>query len=82
MAMLRYQISLSVLKYFKYAKRFHISKQPCNVSFITINTNEIPKPTIISLAKGAICHVDIAMVIFSHVKITRYFNVWRYQVFA
>ena len=43
MAVLRHEISLSVLKYFEHAKRFHISKQKCNVSFIIINTNEIPK---------------------------------------
>ena len=32
--------------------------------------------------KGAIYYVAIATVIFSHVKITYYFHVWRYQVFA
>ena len=32
--------------------------------------------------KGVIYHVAIAMVIFSHVKITCYFHMWRYQVFA
>ena len=32
--------------------------------------------------KGAIYYVAIATVIFSHVKITCYFHVWRYQVFA
>ena len=32
--------------------------------------------------KGAIYYVAIAMVIFSHVKITCYFHIWRYQVFA
>ena len=34
------------------------------------------------LAKGAIYYVAIATVIFSHVKMTRYFHVWRYHVFA
>ena len=33
-------------------------------------------------AKGAIYYVAIATVIFSHVKITCYFHVWRYHVFA
>ena len=32
--------------------------------------------------KGAIYYEAIAMVIFSHVKITCYFHMWRYQVFA
>ena len=32
--------------------------------------------------KGAIYYVAIAKVIFSHVKITCYFHLWRYQVFA
>ena len=32
--------------------------------------------------KGAIYYVAIAKVIFSHVKITCYFHMWRYQVFA
>ena len=31
--------------------------------------------------KGAIYHVAIATVIFSHVKITCYFHMWRYHVF-
>ena len=34
------------------------------------------------LAKGAIYYVAIATVIFSHMKITCYFHVWRYHVFA
>ena len=33
-------------------------------------------------AKGAIYYVAIATVIFSHVNITWYFDVWRYHVFA
>ena len=32
--------------------------------------------------KGAVYYEAIAMVIFSHVKITCYFLMWRYQVFA
>ena len=32
--------------------------------------------------KGVIYYVAIAKVIFSHVKITCYFHMWRYQVFA
>ena len=32
--------------------------------------------------KGAIYYVAIATVIFSHVKITCYFHMWRYQVFT
>ena len=32
--------------------------------------------------KGAIYYVAIATVIFSHVKVTCYFHMWRYQVFA
>ena len=33
-------------------------------------------------AKGAIYYVAIATVIFSRVKITCYFHMWRYDVFA
>ena len=33
-------------------------------------------------AKGAIYYVAIATVIFSHVKITCYFHLWSYHVFA
>ena len=33
-------------------------------------------------AKGAIYYVAIATSIFSHVKITCYFHLWRYHVFA
>jgi len=33
-------------------------------------------------AKGAIYYVAIATVIFSHVKITYYFHMWRYQIFT
>ena len=32
--------------------------------------------------KGAIYYLAIAKVIFSHVKITCYFHLWRYRVFA
>ena len=34
------------------------------------------------IAKGAIYHVTIAAVIFPRVKITCYFHLWRYHVFA
>ena len=33
-------------------------------------------------AKGVIYYVIITTVIFSHVKVTSYFHVWRYHVFA
>ena len=33
-----------------------------------------------SAAKGRIYYVAIAVVIFSHVKVTCYFHVWRYHV--
>ena len=66
-------------------EKFLISKRPCNVLFI-IDTNKIPNHFTFKIfffaAKGAIYYVAIATAIFSNVKITCYFHVWRYHVFA
>ena len=45
-----------------------------------INTSEIPNH--FTLLKGAIYYVTITTAISSHVKITRYLHVWRYEVFT
>ena len=60
-------------------EKFHISKQPCNVLFKhQLNTNEMPNhfTSIVFGLKGAVYYEAIAMVIFSHVKITCYFHTW------
>ena len=49
----------------------HIQKRACNIVYY-MNTSE----------KGAIYYVTIMTVISSHVKITCYFHVSRYEVFA
>ena len=46
-----------------------------------INTNEIPNHFTFRF-EGTIYYVTIATIIFSCVKITCYFHVWRYNVFA
>ena len=51
----------------------------CSIYYI--NTNEIPG-VLYYAAKGAIYYLTIATVIFSRVKITCYFHVWRYHVLA
>ena len=65
-------------------EKFRISKLPCNILFI-IQT-PVKYQTILLKrffgVKGAVYYEAIAMVIFSHVKITCYFHMWRYQVFG
>ena len=96
MAARRYAISLRVLKnisrvrcahswkiFSTRGEKFRISKRPCNVLFIKHQWNT--KPFHFNSffgVKGAIYYVTIATVIFSHVKITCYFHMWRYQVCA
>ena len=48
------------------------------------HTNELPNhfTFIVFRCERPIYYVAIATVIFSHVKITCYFHMWRYQVFA
>ena len=81
MATRRYEISLLVSTQ---EEKFLISKRPCNVLFIIWTPMKYQTISLTQLypAKGAICYVAIATVIFSHVKITCYFHVWRYHVFA
>ena len=98
MAARRYKISLRVLKNISWVsaankwnifstreKKFLISKRPCNVLFIIINTNEIPnhvnlivfwcerRDLLCSHGKGDI---------FTCEDNNCYFHMWRYQVFA
>ena len=65
-------------------EKFRISKRPCNVLFIIWTPMKYQTISLKQLypAKGAIYYVAIATVIFSDVKITCYFHVWRYHVFA
>ena len=81
MAARRYKISLLVSTQ---EEKFRISKRPCNVLFIIWTPMKYQTISLTQLypAKGAIYYVAIATVIFSHVKITCYFHVWRYHVFA
>ena len=96
MAARRYEISLRVLKnisrvsvanegniFSTREEKCRISKRPCNVLLYKHRWNT--KPFHFNSffgVKGAIYYVAIAKVIFSHVKITCYFHIWRYQVFA
>ena len=61
--------------FFQHEKRNFVSPTG-HVMFylILLNTNELPNHLIVFGVKGAICYVAIAMVIFSHVKITCYFH--------
>ena len=82
MAARRYKISLRVLKniseifFSTREEKFHISKLLCNILFI-IQT-PVKYQTILLTRffglKGAVYYEAIAMVIFSHVKITCYFH--------
>ena len=98
MAARRYEISLRVLKnisrvsaanewnIFQHEKRNFVSpsghvmfyllyKHQWNAKLFHFNINFF-------CCEGAMYHVAIATVIFSHVKITCYFHMWRYHVFA
>ena len=81
MAARRYEISLLVSTQ---EEKFRISKRPCNVLFIIWTPMKYQTISLTQLypAKGAIYNVAIATVIFSHVKITCYFHIWRYHVFG
>ena len=69
-------------------EEFCFSKWPCNVllfiNFYYINTNEIPNhftETVLSCERrDLLCSHSNSD--FSHVKITWYFDVWRYHVFT
>ena len=65
-------------------EKFRISKRPCNVLFIIWTPMKYQTISLKQLypTKGAIYYVAIATVIFSDVKITCYFHVWRYHVFT
>ena len=93
----RYKISLRVLKkisrvsaayewniFSTREEKFHISKRPCNVLFIIKTPMKYKTISLQQIfgVKGTIYYEAIATVIFSHVKITCYFHMWRYQVFT
>ena len=60
--------------YFTYVMFYLLYRQQWNSTPVHLH--------IFFAAKGAIFYVAIATVIFSHVKITCYFHVWEYHVFA
>ena len=67
-------------------EKFRISKWPCNILFTIYKHQWTTKPfhfnSFLMWKARFIQYVAIAMVIFSHVKITCYFHMWRYQAFA
>ena len=73
------------VKYFQHKKRNFVPSSS-HVMFYLLykhQWNTIPFHWNSSFpAKGAIYYVAIATLIFSHVKVTCYFHVWRYHVFA
>ena len=65
-------------------EKFRISKRPCNILSI-IQTPMKYQTSLLKKffgLKGVVYYEAKAMVIFSHVKITCYFHMWRYQIFA
>ena len=97
MAVRRYEISLWVLKnisrvsaanewnIFQREKRNFVSPSGHVMFYLLYKHQWNAKPfhfNIFLAAKGAMYHVAIATVIFSHVKITCYFHMWRYHVFV
>ena len=85
MAARRYEICLRVLKYFHHEKRNLASPSGYVMFYLLYKHQWNTKPfhwNSFFPAKGAIYYVAIATVIFSHLKITCYFHVWRYHVFA
>ena len=97
MAARRYEISLQVLKnisrvsaanewnIFQHEKRNFVSPSGHVMFYLLYKYQWNAKPfhfNIFLAAKGAVYHVAIATVIFSHVKITCYFHMWRYHVFV
>ena len=94
MAAGRYEISLrvsknisrvSAAKYFQHEKRNFVSLSGHVMFYLSYKHQWNTKPFqwySFFPGKGAIYYVAIATVIFSHVKITCYFHVWRYRVFA
>ena len=73
------------VKYFQHEKRNFVSPSDHVMLYLLYkhqwNTKPFPWNSFFP-AKCAIYYVAIATVIFSHVKITCYFHVWRYHVFA
>ena len=69
------------MKYFQHEKRNFVSPSG-HVMFYFLYKHQTISMKQFFPAKGAIYYVAIATVIFSHVKITSYFHVWRYHVFA
>ena len=79
MAVRRYEISLQVLKYLQNEERNFVSPSGYVMFYILYKHQWNTKPFQLDIfpAKGAIYYVAIATVIFSHVKITCYFHMWR-----
>ena len=97
MAARRYEISLRVLKnisrvsaanewnIFQHEKRNFVSPSGHVMFYLLYKHQWNAKPfhfNIFFCCEGAMYHVAIATMIFSHVKITCYFHMWRYHVFA
>ena len=73
------------VRYFQHEKRNSVSPSGHAMFYLLYKHQWNTKPFYWNSffpAKGAIYYVAIATVIFSHVKITCYFHVWRYHVFA
>ena len=97
MAARRYEISLRVLKifhewaqrtseiFFQHEKRNFVSPSGHVIFYLLYKHQWNTKPFhfySFLVWKARFHDVAIAKVIFSHVKITCYFHIWRYQVFA
>ena len=97
MAARRYEISLQVLKnislvccahswnIFQHEKRNFVSPSGHVMFYLLYKHQWNAKPfhfNIIFAVQGAMYHVAIATMIFSRVKITCYFHMWRYNFFA
>ena len=73
------------VKYFQHDKRNFVSPSNHVMFYVWYEHQWNTKPFQLNIffpAKGAIYRVAITTVIFSHVKITCYFHMWRYHVFA
>ena len=77
--------SLQVLIFFQHEKRNFISSSGHVMFYLLYKHQWTTKPFHFNSffgVKGAIYFVVTATVIFSHVKVTCYFHMWRYQVLA